>query len=112
MTDPLISVEGEDKQHENKRQETKVSPLRFTDNGDPELRWAAFDGMIWPIPDRGAAELEWRLRYGLGTPDRSDLLAAASIVAAYAQMVRDPQSKRNAVVRCLREAQRRLEAQP
>ena len=70
---------------------------------DPKTRTNAshvyFDGMGWPKPDH---DLGWRLRYG--TPTRTDLLAAAAILDAYAQMVSDPTAKRQRVVRHIRAA--------
>ena len=76
-------------------------------SGDaPRPRWHAMpDGGTWPVPDDGLAELEWRLRYG--TPTRSDLLTAASVMAAYRQLIEATEAQRNRVVRALREAQGR-----
>lgn len=64
--------------------------------------WARFDEMTWPMPSERLDEVEHTLRYG--EPSRSDLLKAASVIAAYRQMVSDPRRKRDAVVRRLREA--------
>jgi len=61
--------------------------------------------MSWPLPDAG---LEWRLRYG--EPTNADMLGAASILAAYTQMIRDPQEKRQMVIGAIREALRGEEA--
>ena len=57
--------------------------------------------MSWPLPDAG---LEWRLRYG--EPTRADILGAASILSAYAQMIKDPHKKRQMVIGAIREALR------
>ena len=57
--------------------------------------------MSWPALDN-LADLEWQLRYGNPEAVR---FAAASVVAAYQQMVRDPRTKRDAVIRCLRRAE-------
>jgi hypothetical protein len=46
------------------------------------------------------ADLEWSLRYG--NPEKGELLLAASIIAAYRQMVGDTQKKRSMVVSELR----------
>ncbi len=59
-----------------------------------------FDGMCWPIPGTAMGDLEWTLRYG--QPTRSQMLMAASVVSAYAQMVGDPEAKRRKVIRELR----------
>jgi len=58
--------------------------------------------MSWPVPDKGMAELGWTLRYG--SPTRTELYAAAEILAAYRQMVNDPEKKRRTVIRHLRQA--------
>ncbi|MFA5898001.1 MAG: hypothetical protein WC829_02690 [Hyphomicrobium sp.] len=47
-----------------------------------------FGGMSWPIPSN---ELEWRLRYG--NPARTDMLAAAEIVAAYQVLIAAPRTR-------------------
>lgn len=59
--------------------------MRADGRDDPVLAQTA-----WPLPDAGEADhdsLEWRLRYG--QPDRSTLLAAAGIVAAYGALIAD-----------------------
>lgn len=64
-----------------------------------------FDGMTWPHPgDPG--EVEWTLRYG--TPTREQLNVAASMVAAYKQLIEDPQRRRNEKVAGVRRAQASL----
>jgi propanediol dehydratase small subunit len=63
--------------------------------------WARFDEMTWPLPGDRMREVEHALRYG--TPTREELLAAASVMQAYAQMVHDPRTKREHVIRTLRE---------
>jgi hypothetical protein len=45
------------------------------------------NGTTWPNPV-DPAEVEWRLRYG--TPTRSDILVAASTMAAYRALVEGP----------------------
>lgn len=44
-----------------------------------------FDDMVWPKPDKGMDDLDWKLRYG--NPSREELLAAASIVSAYSSLI-------------------------
>ena len=56
--------------------------------------------MMWPAPCARMDEIEWRLRYG--QPTHVDQMGAASIIAAYRQMVSDPQTKRNMVISELR----------
>ena len=58
------------------------------------------DDMTWPVPCRKMDNLEWQLRYGL--PSMEDRLAAASLIAAYKQMIFDPQAKRRMIVSALR----------
>jgi hypothetical protein len=63
--------------------------------------WARFDDMTWPCPGDRLREVEHALRYGTAT--RTDLMTAASVMKAYAQMVHDPRRKREHVIRKLRE---------
>jgi len=56
--------------------------------------------MSWPLPD---GDLEWTLRYSQELSE-TDRLRAASILAAYAQMIRDPVAKRQMVIREIRRA--------
>lgn len=65
------------------------------------------DGSSWPLPD---AELQWRLRYG-GAVSRTDALAAAAILDAYAELVKVPESKRRLVVRELKNTPERRNAE-
>lgn len=75
-----------------------MSDLRTSKYG----AWAWFDNMTWPVPSDRVREAEHRLRIGEAT--RADILIAASVIAAYRQMILDPKRKRDAVVRRLREA--------
>lgn len=63
--------------------------------------YLSFDDMCWPTAGDANAELEWVLRYG--TPTKEQLLCAASVLAAYRQMVSDTVEKRQKIVRILRE---------
>ena len=56
--------------------------------------------MIWPAPCERMDDVEWEMRHG--TPRIEDRLLAASIIAAYRQMIADPQKKRNLIVSELR----------
>jgi hypothetical protein len=62
-------------------------------------RYLRFGEMVWSLPDD---DLEWRLRNG--TPSRSDLLHAASILADYHALIYSPVRKSAAVLRALRSA--------
>lgn len=64
--------------------------------------WLNFGEMAWPAPGERMDEIEHALRYG--TPSRKDVLAAASIIAAYRELVNAPRKKRDHVVRKLRSA--------
>lgn len=59
------------------------------------------DCMTWPCPCADMSAVEWRLRHS--TPSQSDLMVAASVMAAYRQMVEDPTHKRQMIVRELRQ---------
>lgn len=59
--------------------------MRADGRDDPALAQTG-----WPLPDAGDADhdsIEHQLRYG--QPDRSTLLAAAEIVAAYGALIAD-----------------------
>jgi len=56
--------------------------------------------VVWPLPN---GDLEWRLRYATEISE-VDRMRAASILAAYAQMIRDTTEKRQMVVREIRKA--------
>lgn len=77
-----------------------MTPPQPAGTGEQGRSFAHFDNMTWPLPN---GELEWRLRYAPNIPLR-DRLVAASILSAYAQMVGDPTTKRQKVVRALRAA--------
>ena len=59
-----------------------------------------FNGMCWPCPCVRMDELEYALRYG--KPTKWELLAAASVLSAYRQMVFDPIRKRQKIISELR----------
>lgn len=63
------------------------------------------DDSVWPRAGGDRMEsLEWALRYG--EPSRQDMLLAASVLAAYRQMVLvDTEKRRVEVVRALRAAE-------
>lgn len=62
------------------------------------MRRTLSDGSSWPAP---TADLEWTLRYG--QPTREQLLAAASVVNAYAALVYSvPRARRDLVCREMR----------
>lgn len=59
-----------------------------------------FDDMCWPTAGAACGDLEWTLRYG--EPTRQQLLCAASVLAAYRQMVYDSREKRQRVIHMLK----------
>lgn len=61
---------------------------------------AHFGGMSWPRPCEEFDEVNWRLRYG--TPSRSDLYLAASVLSAYRELIVATEKHRRMVVRTLR----------
>lgn len=84
---------------------------RFKDHGIDYIAEysAAFDDMSWPRAGESCRELEWRLRYHkdeLFDLTREDELIAASVLAAYHELVHCPRAKREAVVRRLRQVER------
>lgn len=64
--------------------------------------YAHFDDMTWPAPGEELSEVEWHLRYGGVT--RSDLVVAASVIAAYRELISAPRRKRERVIRGIRAA--------
>ena len=81
-----------------------------TTTNDQAVRLAAgntsaiFDGMTWPTAGEACGNLEWRLRHDPKSITLADLVSAASVLAAYRELVVCPDSKRRAIVRRLREA--------
>jgi hypothetical protein len=66
-------------------------------------------GGTWPTPMYGQGDescLEWRLRYANPEQLVKDRFLAASVVAAYGDLIRLPEKERNAVIRDLRAAMR------
>lgn len=67
---------------------------------------AFFDGMTWPTAGVKMGDAEYTLRHGSYRASRPLVLTAASVLAAYRELVNCPRTKREAVVRRLREAER------
>ena len=66
-------------------------------------------GGTWPTPmygQDGEGGLEWRLRYANDEQLVKDRFCAASVVAAYGELIMLPEKERNAVIRDLRAAMR------
>lgn len=61
------------------------------------------DYTVWPCPGKRMTELEWTLRY-TEHPSVSDRLCAASIIAAYRELVMATGERRAKVVGQLRRA--------
>ena len=61
-----------------------------------------FDEMTWPAPCEQMGDLAWRLTWADGETTKQDRIMAASIIAAYMQMVSDPAKKRQRVIAELR----------
>jgi hypothetical protein len=77
--------------------------VRIVLDSPPMPAWREIKGGgVWPLPDEGMDGLEWRLRYQSRPISDSDLMAAASVVAAYRALVRAPRVRRDHVVRELR----------
>ena len=72
-----------------------------TEQGTRTDTYLHFDGMAWPNP-ADPREVAYALRYG--EPTRQQLHVAASFIAAYQQLVADPQRRRNEKVAGIRGA--------
>lgn len=68
------------------------------------MTFRIFGGMTWPAPCERISEIEWRLRNY--EPDASlsmeDRLVAASVIAAYRDLIYKPIARRNSIMRELR----------
>jgi len=62
----------------------------------------AFNEMAWPRAGNYGGDVEWRLRHARDHVTPSDMVMAASILAAYRELVHCPERKRRLVVRALR----------
>lgn len=60
--------------------------------------------MTWPSPEH-AGDLEYKLRYSSEYITRGDQLVAASILAAYRELVSMTAERRRRIVRLIREAE-------
>lgn len=65
------------------------------------LTYLRFDGMTWPNPI-DPLDVEWSLRYSTPTP--AQLRVAASMIAAYKQLVEDSKMRRDAKIAGIRRA--------
>lgn len=92
LADKERKVKSEDKQMKAK------AGYEYSRHND---RWMYTDETVWPRPGY-ANDLEHALRYG--QPTRSDLLAAASILAAYTALCRVDSRTRANVVSALKHA--------
>lgn len=88
--------------------------------------FAILDDMTWPRADNTTGAVESALRHGEQLPyalrhgdprlspkerrHREDILVAASVIAAYRHLVWCPRSKREAVIRRLREVAKKFPA--
>ena len=76
-----------------------VRALRYENSA-----YAVFDdhGMTWPLPGEQMGNLEWKLRYS--KLSRVEELFAASVVAAYAQLVTGNDETRRLIARGIKQA--------
>lgn len=65
-----------------------------------------FNGMCWPVPGKRLEELEDALRYKPKTAwlDMKDRLLAASVIAAYRDLIWSTNARRNEISRELRKS--------
>ena len=66
-------------------------------------RYARFEGMTWPLPDRDMAD---RLTWGTEPLSRNDRLFLSSVMEAYAQLIALPSRTRQARIASIRTALR------
>lgn len=90
-----LKTEAAMKKAEADRRRVKVS--------DP---YVFFDSMTWPYPGERLAELERKLRQQPAELSASDRLLAASVVAAFFQLVENDESQNEIVLENLRYAHR------
>jgi len=62
------------------------------------MNYASFDGMCWPVPDEQCGDLSWRLRYATGELSKKDRLFSASVLDAYAEVIKCSAQKRKDVI--------------
>lgn len=66
--------------------------------------WAAFEGMVFEMPNARMGDLAWRMRYQRPV-DPKDAMHCASIIQSYMKLVAvDPQSVRNGKIKRIRQA--------
>ena len=65
-----------------------------------------FDGMTWPVPGQPLDDVEATLRY---SSRANEAMGAASIVAAYRELIECNRNKRNAVIKEIRKEMKRRE---
>jgi len=66
------------------------------------ISYASFNGMCWPVPDERCADLSWRLRYVIKELPKKDRLFAADVLAAYEELIKCSDQKREDVVSGIR----------
>lgn len=62
--------------------------------------YRSFDGMCWPAPSEKMGEISWRATHG--TPTRTDLLVAASVMNAYQELIGMSAKRRDKIIKELR----------
>lgn len=67
--------------------------------------YASFDGMCWPVPNQRVRDIGWRMRYSNSPLSQEDMLVAASVIAAYAELINCGRAKRESVVAGIRDSQ-------
>ena len=60
----------------------------------------------WPAVDSDLSDLEWRLRHADGPFSDQDHMAAATVIAAYRELVNATDEWRRFVIRALRKQQK------
>jgi hypothetical protein len=73
-------------------------PNDSADNCGSSRCYAAFGGMAWPVPSERFSDIQWEMRYASESLTREDMLLAASVLSAYADLLQCDQQKREFVV--------------
>ncbi len=62
-----------------------------------------FDGMCWPAPSERLGDCAHALSHAIAFDEmKREMLVAASVIAAYQELIRLPARKRDAIIRELR----------
>ena len=72
--------------------------------------YAVFDGMCWPLPSARIKDIEWKMRHDPKEVNAGDLMLAASVLAAYGELVHCSSRKRATVIQGMRDKRNELQS--